>query len=579
MSKAMTISIQGKSWTLSLLFFTLSIPLLGQQGDDDDDPLTEQIVTVGEWKPQIEAVEKLKVEPGMIDTTPPKPDLDYSRIPVHYDTDFHVEPIEAARLRVKEPIDRLRKGYVRLGIGTFTTPIGDAYFSSDRDRDHQYSAHIFHRSSEGGVKNNDFADWSRNGVDLRGKWPRRNGSFQAELGYERNVRHHYGLPVDADTMDVIQNEDIRQRFHDIRGELNWERQGTDSNETDHDIGLEVHHFSSLEDASEFHADLDGRFDRFVEDEHLRLDAGVDHNSYQHQGRSESQEGGSIDNTLIRLNPNIVSQGDGWRVKVGLELVSDIGNSASFHFYPMADAHYVLFDGIFIPYAGIRGGKERNNLRTLAGMNPHIHSSQKLLNTNERYELYGGIRGSLSSTLNFDLRASKRSFEDLPLLVNDTNFSRMNRFDVIYDSGEKIELRGDLSYYQGERLKLNLSGVYRDFRSLDETAAWHRSIFEASLQGWYDIQDKFTVSAKVRYNAPRKAKALEEIPGETDRRIGDAYIIELDQYVDANLGIEYRYTKDISAFLNFNNILGSRYQRWYRYPVQGFQVLGGLTYSL
>jgi len=54
--------------------------------------------------------------------------------------------------------------------------------------------------------------------------------------------------------------------------------------------------------------------------------------------------------------------------------------------------------------------------------------------------------------------------------------------------------------------------------------------------------------------------------------------ELKGIFDANLGLEYRYTKKLSAFINFNNIGAVRYQRWEDYPTQRFNVLGGLTYS-
>jgi len=45
-----------------------------------------------------------------------------------------------------------------------------------------------------------------------------------------------------------------------------------------------------------------------------------------------------------------------------------------------------------------------------------------------------------------------------------------------------------------------------------------------------------------------------------------------------LGAEYRYTKKLSAFIQFNNIASSPYNKWEDYPTQRFGILGGLTYS-
>jgi outer membrane receptor protein involved in Fe transport len=41
-------------------------------------------------------------------------------------------------------------------------------------------------------------------------------------------------------------------------------------------------------------------------------------------------------------------------------------------------------------------------------------------------------------------------------------------------------------------------------------------------------------------------------------------------------LEYRYNKRISAFLQVNNLASQRYYRWYNYPVQPIQVMGGIT---
>ncbi len=556
----------------------LPISLLAQE---DSVELSDRIVTVGDWEPRIGQVEKIKAEPNPVDTVPPEPEVNYSFKPAHYKTTYHVKPIEAARLKVKDPLDRLDKGYFRLGIGTFTTPVGDAYYSSDRDRDHQYSARLFHRSSKGGVKGNDHADWSRNGMRLRGKWTDRRSSWKAGLGYSREVRHHYGFPVGRDTLDVLKDQDLRQRFHDFNGNVEWKKYTKDSNKTDHRHSLDLNHFRTLENASESNADLDLRFDRFVKEEHLRLKAGIDHNIYE-KPLSGEKGTNSLNNSLVHITPNIVSKGENWQVEVGMKVLSEISDqrNTGFHFYPQADAHYVLFDGIFVPYAGIGGGMKRNNLRSLSMMNPHIKRGQDLRNTNRAYDLYGGVRGSLSKHLNFDLRASKKKLDHYPLLVNDSlegSLTPGNRFRAIYEGGELIEVKGDLSFYQGERLKLDLTGSYRDYRLDEQERAWHRPIFQSSLNGWYDIQDKFTVQARFRYVGPRKALSRSDLEG-TERE-NNAYIVDLPAFVDLNLGFEYRYTKDLAAYIRFNNILGDRYQRWYGYPVQGFQVLGGLTYSL
>jgi outer membrane receptor protein involved in Fe transport len=47
--------------------------------------------------------------------------------------------------------------------------------------------------------------------------------------------------------------------------------------------------------------------------------------------------------------------------------------------------------------------------------------------------------------------------------------------------------------------------------------------------------------------------------------------------DFNLGAEYRYSKMLSFFVNFNNIANMRYYRWEKYPSQRFNFMAGLTF--
>jgi hypothetical protein len=46
--------------------------------------------------------------------------------------------------------------------------------------------------------------------------------------------------------------------------------------------------------------------------------------------------------------------------------------------------------------------------------------------------------------------------------------------------------------------------------------------------------------------------------------------------DLSLGGEYKFTKMIGAFVQLNNIFGESYQRWYQYPVFGFNAFGGVV---
>ena len=75
------------------------------------------------------------------------------------------------------------------------------------------------------------------------------------------------------------------------------------------------------------------------------------------------------------------------------------------------------------------------------------------------------------------------------------------------------------------------------------------------------------------------RALVYAPGEGVTQENLQYVKSLGFLADANLGVEYRYNPRISAFIQANNVASQRYNRWFDYPVQSFQVLGGVTFRL
>jgi outer membrane cobalamin receptor len=49
-------------------------------------------------------------------------------------------------------------------------------------------------------------------------------------------------------------------------------------------------------------------------------------------------------------------------------------------------------------------------------------------------------------------------------------------------------------------------------------------------------------------------------------------------VDMNAGLEFRVTKNLNLWTQFNNIFNKEYQLWNQYPVYGFNFVGGVIFS-
>jgi outer membrane receptor protein involved in Fe transport len=133
----------------------------------------------------------------------------------------------------------------------------------------------------------------------------------------------------------------------------------------------------------------------------------------------------------------------------------------------------------------------------------------------------------------------------------------------------INVKGEVAY-AGEKLGFVLSGNYFQYTPLHELKAWHKPNYEIKLSADYKIQNKIIVKADLLAYGTAYAKLIDVK--------GIAVAEKINGYVDGNLSIDYRYTKKLSVFVEFNNIASAKYNKWYNYPTRRFSLLAGVTYS-
>jgi hypothetical protein len=262
-------------------------------------------------------------------------------------------------------------------------------------------------------------------------------------------------------------------------------------------------------------------------------------------------------------------------KVGGELAIDVHDVTRASLYPIAEVKYSLFDDLFIPYAGVEGGLQQQRFAKLARENEFIGSNVQLDNL-ERYEFHFGIKGTLSSKMSFNVGASFSNNLNQALFVNDTVYSSGNQFGVIYDTINTTTISGSLSYQQSEKLKIDGIARFHSYQARNNAFAWNLPQLEFIARGHYNIADKLIARIDFTLETGRQARVFDATLDGVQEQDGQLYK-PLGVIADANIGAEFRYTKRISIFANFNNVAAQRYKRWYGFPVQGFQFMAGATF--
>ena len=547
-----------------LLSFLISFASYGQNQLPKDS-----FVVVKSYKPVIAESEKINLSPMIDDTQKVVQDLKYNFMSKQVPVSFSVEPIAAAKIK-GEPLVKLYNGYARLGLGNNTLPLAELYYHNTRSKKYSLGTHLKYQLNDNinKYKNSGF---NASKIEVFGQKYWRSNTLDANISYDREKFHYYGFERNDENEVIADTMDTKQIYNLFSASVGLKTTKQDSFNLRHEVDFNYYRISDRGgNATENNLVANAKLSQFYGNELYFVDASLDYNASKNPLQNKN-------NTIFSLRPQISSIGKQLKITVGIGMYMDAVNTASFHFYPIIDVNYNAFDDVFVPYAGLRGRMQRNNYRSITRVNEFMNNNLDLVNTNVKYELFGGIRGSISSKLSFNTAIEKSKYSDYALFVKDTSLALQNEFTVIYDDIEQLKLTAELMYQQSEKLKVYLRGDYFGYNPGKELKVWHKPDYKISLMGVYDLNDKILVRIALNNYGKQYAKIYrEESNGGVTTKVADKE--KLKGVFDANLGLEYRYTKRLSAFVNFNNIGSVNYQRWQDYPTQRFNFLGGLTYS-
>ncbi len=549
---------------LLLCLFTFFASLVVAQSKYDTlNSLT--IINTGEYKPTIIDANKINDNPVITDSTQKLPVKGYGISSKKINTDFNIEPIVAAQM-VGEPLTKLYNGLVKIGMGTYTTPYGEVWFNNLRSKEAAYGLRLKHLSSSSTLKDYGFAGFSDDEVSLYGKKFLKEHSLIGNFDYARNLVHFYGYDAN---LNSLSKDATRQRFNYFAANTELISHYTSAKRYNHDIKLSYYNLADLYKTSENNIKATGFVQTTINKELFKVNAAVDYYNYK-------TEKDTINNTILTLNPNFIATGDKYRASIGVTATMDIFVQSKFYFYPNLYLSYNVFDDIIIPYIGATGGLQKNSFKTLSDNNPFVLSHLTMNNSSNKFELFGGLKGTLSSHIAYNARASYSSIANMAMYVNDTKELLQNKFNIIYDDANLLNVRGEISYQLREKFRINLRGEYFNYKMKTELRAWYKPQTEFTFSANYNLNDKIVAKVDLFYIDNQFAKTF---VANTTSVIGQKVVAkELKGVFDANIGIEYRYTKKLGFFIKFNNIANFRYYRYSNYPTQRFWLMGGLSYS-
>ncbi len=527
--------------------------------------LNDNVIVVKPYDPTVGDAYKINLLPEINDTSGVKNIFNYKVYPKQLPVDFQVLPIQPAKM-VGEPISKLYSTYLKAGYGNYNTLLGEGGINMLRSKDYSGGFYIKHHSSITKLKlANDFkspASYSDNNIKLFGKKFFENSTLCGDASYVRNALHYYGYDT-AFTDTVIEKKQIFQHYNTITGNASLLTNYKDSTHINYDVKLKYEYFEDHYKSYQNLFDLRADINSFYKSELIGGTIGL-------SWINKNSVMDTLNNALITLNPWVRLSGNNWKINCGLVMnVDAYSDSTFYHFYPNVNLQYNVIENFLIPFVGIDGGMIQNHFSKMTIENPYTRPGLQMKNTNNKINIFAGFKGNFSKKISFLVKGTYGTYDNMYFFVNvNDSLAIGNYFNVVYDKVELLHFNGEISYKNSEKLNIFLKGNYYKYTLKTLDKPWHKPEWDVTLTTRYNLRNKIIVALDVFCLGDRYAPNF---------RAQDSPF-KLKNTIDANIGIEYRYSKVLSAFLNLNNITASKKYYWNFYPTQGFNILGGLTYS-
>lgn len=551
---------------LSSLCLLLSSGIFFSSPAFSQTPIKKEVEVVKPYEPTVSDANKINVLPQIKDSVTIRPAFNYNIVPMMVNTEYNVPAINAARM-LAMPIPKLYKSYLKLGYGNYSSPLAEVYINSLRSKKFTAGLFLRHQSSKGSVtldnERNAYAGYSESSAEVFGKRFLKKAYLYADAGVRGNTVYRYGYNPAIDTL--LQNGNIRQSYMLASVNTGLHSLNTDSSKLTYHVGLGYNYFKEREARAEHEMKIAGQFNRLYQGKMFGINT-----SFDLLKRNNLLDSTGNANGLFALNPWIGISSNEFRLQLGFNANFDKQNgSLKPHLYPKAELQFNAVKDVLIPFLGVNGQIKNHSYQEIAFENPFINPNLLVKNSNVKTSFYGGVKGSLGAKASYVLRVDFSTINDQYFFVNDTTTKLRNQFTVVYDNVDLFNGYGEINYDFSESLVFGLKGNIYKYTVVREQYAWHKPTYDLTFSTKYNLRNKILVNLDVLSVGKRYAKEYSKLI--TSK--------ELPGIVDFNLGLEYRYTKILSAWIHFNNLTAAKYYTWNQYPAQRFNLMVGFTYSL
>lgn len=536
-----------------------------------DSLLRRQLELERDFNPTLMDANKINSLPTLREPTVQKANTNYSTWAGRVTPPLEIALPRPGEIMTAIPYN-LKKGYLSFQAGNYANMDGALGYRILDDEKHRLAFTFLHHSTNGNLnylQETDPGDNKAQAMDNSGKLAYLHTgdalTFNVHLSYLHSLFNYYGNTFGEPRLYNNEN----QRLGVMNAHLGLE--STNSDVLSFQGFVDFKNFSTKYGETLGVPGIKGN----------RIHALVDFARPFQEGNSRVGVEGSVLTTLYQGDtenyflvsgaPYIRFGGPNWHAHLGADVLFQNMDNSKFRVVPNVDVKWGMTDYSSL-YAIVHGGFQPNTYLDLLTESRYVMPFGNVLPSFSHLDLEAGVKVGELSGFRFDVFGGYRKTDDAHFLVLNEQVSETLK--PLYATLSHSFLGGmvhtnvwaplDVSL----RLKKNFYNV--DELTIDETAvtdakAYNKAGVEVDLRATLQAIENLKITVGYYYAGDRWTYFNNSN-------------IQMDPINDLNVGAIYTINPMISLNLKANNLLSQNYDIWYGHPAQGFNAMGGFTFT-
>ena len=567
-----------------LVIVILSLTQISFAQKKDDNIGTEVVNVVKPYTPSISDAFKVKETPTLDDDeTSKKENIQYNIFSFPVASTFAPSKGKAANVD-KSAEEKIFSNYLTLAAGNYGTINAELFITENISNTDYFGGMLRHSSSQGGIKDVVLDDkFFNTALDLTYGSRTKGLSWNADLGYKNQVYNWYGIYPGLLSDVTIATIDEKQTYHTlyVGGRLDL------GNGFVKESTLKFSRFWDAFGSAEnrFVAKPSMEFD--IVEQKIKADFVLDYINGSFDQNFDKTASIKYGFTNVGFQPSIKIHKDDLTINVGAGFfysAAQESGQSKFFIYPQVTGSYKVVGDLMIFYAGLEGTLQQNSYNDFVQENFFVSPTLGIAPTDQKFDIYAGLKGKLASSISYNLRGSYKNEEGKALFksniydhfnANTDGYTFGNSFDVVYDKVKTLSFFGELKADFSKNVSFGINGTFSSYSTDVEKEAWNLPAIKLATTLDVNITPKWYAGTSLFFVGERKdifRQATVTLPFPPDENS------TLKSYFDLNAHIGFKFSERMTFFLKGNNLANQDYQRWLNYPVQGLQILGGASYK-